>query len=316
MARYAALLLAVIALAPACTKNNPGTYQGYVEGEFVHVGSAVGGRLEHLLVQRGQTVAAGAPLFELESNEEAAVVRQAGEKMTSAKARLEDLGTGRRRPEVEVVRAQLAQAEAMEHQSAAQLARDSAQLAIGGVSKTQLEDSRAKHEVDLARVRELIGQLDVANLPARPDQIRAQGGEVEAAHAALDEAQWRLDQKHVAATQGGVVMDTLYREGEWVPAGAPIVRMLPPANIKVRFFVPEADLSRVALGKAVDIRCDGCAKSIAAPVTFKSTEAEFTPPVIYSNDTRAKLVFMIEAHPSPEDAPTLHPGQPVEIHVP
>jgi HlyD family secretion protein len=308
-----ALRIGALALIAACTNGKPSAYQGYVEGEFVHVASGVGGRLEHLMVERGQAVEAGTPLFALESEQEAAAVRQAGESLNASRAQLADLGTGKRSAEIQVVESQLAQADASEKQSAAQLTRDTAQLDAGGISRAQLEASRARHDVDAARVRELSGQLEVARMAARPDQIRAQSSQVAAANATLDQTQRRLDEKHVAATKAGLVVDTLFREGEWVPAGMPVVRMLPPMNVKVRFFVPQPSLSLFPVGRAISIQCDGCDKPIAAKVTYVSTEAEYTPPVIYSNETRAKLVFMIEGRPGAEGAASLRPGQPVEV---
>lgn len=162
-------------------------------------------------------------------------------------------------------------------------------------------------------MRELEGQLEVSRLPARTDQIRAQNAQVAAARAASEQSTWRLDQKHVAATQGGLVVDTLYREGEWVPAGSPVVRLLPPQNVKLRFFVPEAVAGGLKPGRRVAVRCDGCERDVPASVSYVSNEAEFTPPVIYSNETRAKLVFLVEARPSTENAPWLRPGQPVSV---
>src|SRR5262245_35055553 len=142
-------ILAIAAIAAlACSRSDRSTYQGYVEAEFVHVGSGVGGRLERLYVQRGQKVEANAALFDLEANQDVAAVRQADEALSAAAAQLADLGTGRRNPEIEVSKAQLDQATAAEKQSASQLERDEAQFAAGGISKTQLEESRAKHEVD------------------------------------------------------------------------------------------------------------------------------------------------------------------------
>jgi HlyD family secretion protein len=307
------LAMACLVAFSACSNNNAATYQGYVEGEFVHVGSGVAGRLERLLVTRGQAVQANGPLFELEADQEAAAVRQADEALSAAKAQLADLRTGKRDTEVEVVRAQLEQATAAEKQSSSQLARDTAQLEAGGISGMQLEASRARHEIDLARVRELRSQLEVSELSARPEQVHAQTSQVAAMSAAADQTRWRLDQKHIVATEPGVVVDTLFRVGEWVPAGSPVVRMLPPRNIKVRFFVPEPSLSLVPIGRKLTIRCDGCANTVAATVSYVSTEPEFTPPIIYSNDTRAKLVFMIEARPAEEGAALLRPGQPVEV---
>ena len=314
--RLPAGLVATVAALSACTGNGSGTYQGYVEGEFVHVGSGVAGRLERLLVLRGQSVAAGAPLYELESSQEAAVVRQAAEALASAEAGLADLGTGRRTAEVDVVRAQLAQARAAETQSAADLARDTAQLEAGGIARMQLEATRSRHDIDAARVRELESQLEVAELAARPEQIRGQTSQVEAARAAVDQARWRLEQLRPSAPAAGVIVDTLYREGEWIPAGSPIVRMLPPANVKVRFFVPQAELSRLPIGQGVTIRCDGCDATVEATVSYVATEPEYTPPVIYSNENRSKLVVMLEARPVESQREALRPGQPVEVVLP
>jgi HlyD family secretion protein len=307
-----ALLIAAVILG-GCSGETPSTYQGYVEGEYVHVASPVGGRLERLLVQRGQTVEAKARLFELEADQETAAKRQADEQLKASQAQLADLRVGRRNPELDVAKAQLAQAVAAEQQAAQQLKRDEAQFEVGGIPRAQLEDSRANHAIKAARVRELQGQLDVSRLPAREDQIRAQDAQVAAARAASSQSDWRLDQKHVSATQGGLIVDTLYREGEWVPPGSPVVRMLPPQNVKVRFFVPQAVAGGLKPGRNVALRCDGCEAEVPATVSFIANEPEFTPPVIFSNETRAKLVFMVEARPSVENAVRLRPGQPVSV---
>jgi HlyD family secretion protein len=114
----------------------------------------------------------------------------------------------------------------------------------------------------------------------------------------------------------GVVTDTLFVKGEWVPAGSPVVAILPPANVKVRFFVPEPKLGAVKVGQKVSVACDACGNPLEATVSFVAPQAEFTPPVIYSKDSRAKLVFLVEARPDPADAARLHPGQPVDVTLP
>jgi HlyD family secretion protein len=313
MGRTALALSSVSALLLACSGDRPSTYQGYVEGEYVHVASPVGGRLDRLFVQRGQTVDAKAPLFQLEDDQETAAQDEAQAQLKAAQAQLADLRQGKRNPELDVAEAQLAQARAAEAQAAQQLKRDEAQFEVGGIPRAQLEDSRANHAIKAARVRELAGQIQVFRLPARTDQIRAQNAQVAAARPATDQTAWKLDQKHLAAVQGGLVVDTLFREGEWVPAGSPVVRMLPPANVKVRFFVPQSIVGSLKPGRAVSLRCDGCEAEIPAQITFISNSPEFTPPVIYSNETRDKLVFMVEARPSVENAPKLRPGQPVAV---
>ncbi|AIO36406.1 efflux transporter, RND family, MFP subunit [Burkholderia cenocepacia] len=311
-------LVAAVALLAGCGKpaDRTPTYQGYVEGEFVYLASSQSGTLTQLSVARGQTVAAGAPAFSLDTVSETAALQQAQHQLDAARAQLADLRTGKRPPEVNVTKAQLAQAAAQASRAAAQLARDERQYAAGGISKQQLDDSRTSAQTTAAQVRELQNQVDVARLPGRTQQVAAQAAQVDAARAAVAEAQWKLDQKRVAAPAAGRIQDTLYRVGEWVQAGNPVVQMLPPQNLKVRFFVPEAAVGSLAPGRAVTIHCDGCAADVPARITYVSNAAEYTPPVIYSNESRTKLVFMIEAHPAVADAPKLHPGQPVAVRVP
>jgi HlyD family secretion protein len=316
----ARLLAGVIAVVAAvaltgCGREPNDRWQGYVEGEFVYLSSSQSGTLTQLSVQRGQSVAAGAPVFALESVDETAGLQQAQHQLAAAHAQLADILTGKRTPEVNVTKAQLAEAVANARKAALQLTRDEAQLRAGGIPQGQLDDSRAQAETTAAQVRELTNQVAVANLPGRMQQIAAQQAQISAAQAAVAQAQWKLDQKRVAAPRDGLVYDTLYRVGEWVQAGNSVVQMLPPKNVKVRFFAPESVVGALSPGRAVVVHCDGCAADVPAKITYISSEAEYTPPVIYSNETRAKLVFMVEAHPSVADAPKLHPGQPVQVRL-
>jgi HlyD family secretion protein len=307
--------LGYLALA-ACTPNNDNDWQGYVEGEYVYVASSQAGRLDRLSVQRGQQAAAGAPLFMLESGDEIAAQRQAQRQLNAAEAQLADIKSGKRPQEQEVTRAQLAQAQAAASKAALQLSRDQLQFQAGGIAKQQLDDSRAAAETAAAQVRQWQSQLAVDRLPNREAQVRAQQAQVAAAQAVLEQADWKLAQKAVTATRSGLVFDTMYREGEWVAAGNPVLRMLPPENVKIRFFVPETVLGRLKVNQAVTLSCDGCQPNVAARISYISTESEYNPPIIYSNQSRAKLVYMIEARPAPADAPKLHPGQPLEVRLP
>ena len=131
------------------------------------------------------------------------------------------------------------------------------------------------------------------------------------AEARLNSAKTRLDRRRVAAPAAGKIQEVYYRQGELVQPGRPIVSLLPPGNIKVRFFVPETELARISLGQPVSIHCDGCKAEVQARVTFISRQSEYTPPVIYSLDERSKLVFRVEAIPErPND---LRVGQPVTV---
>jgi HlyD family secretion protein len=136
---------------------------------------------------------------------------------------------------------------------------------------------------------------------------------VHARQADLDQAEWNLSQKHQQAPQDAIVFDTLYRQGEWVPSGHPVVQLLPASNIKVRAFVPETNIGNFHLGDGVRVSVDGNGSSVTGKISFISPSAEYTPPVIYSRDSREKLVFMVEAVFDPRVAINLHPGQPVDL---
>jgi HlyD family secretion protein len=155
--------------------------------------------------------------------------------------------------------------------------------------------------------------LKTARLGSREDQVTAAKANLRALEAALAKAEWDVAQKRQAAPQGGLVFDTLYREGEWVAAGRPVVVLLPPPNVKVRAFVPETRVGAIRPGDPVQVFVDGVAEPFAGRVSFISPRAEYTPPVIYSRESRSKLVFMIEATFDPAAAAELHPGQPVDV---
>jgi HlyD family secretion protein len=308
--KHIGTLLAAVLLT-TCGDPGPSGYNGYVEGEYVRVASPFAGELTLLQVKRGDVVAAGAPLFALERDSEKAAREEAQARVNQAQARLADLQKGRRPQELDSARAQLAQAEASLKLSSSDLKRNEELLAAGFISAARLDEMRSAEQRDQARVKQLKADLAVAHLAARPDEIAAASADVKAARDALAQAEWKLQQKSQTATQSALVADTLYQQGEWVPAGAPVVSMLPPENVKVRFFVPEARVGTLRIGQAVIIRCDACAEPVEATLTFIAPEAEYTPPVIYSRENRAKLVFMVEARPSAEKATRLHPGQPV-----
>ncbi len=302
-----------IAIAAGCGNSAPPALQGYVEGEYVRVAAPFAGTLVKLDAQRGQGVEPGAPLFALEAENENAARREAEERLRRAQAQVDDLRKGRRPTEVDAVRAQLAQAEVTATFSAKEYARQLDLVSKGFVSQSRADEARATRDRDLGKVVELQNQLATTHLGARSDEIRAAEAEAAAARESLAQADWKLKQKSVSATVAGSVADTLFVRGEYVPAGAPVVTMLPPGNVKVRFFVPEPRLGAVKVGQKVALACDACGSGIAAIVSFIAPQAEFTPPVIYSKDSRAKLVFLVEARPEAGDALKLHPGQPVDV---
>lgn len=131
------------------------------------------------------------------------------------------------------------------------------------------------------------------------------------AKANLEWAQTRLARRNAHSPSDGTIEQIYYRPGETVPAGRPVVALLPPGNLKIRFFAPQAALPELKYGDVVGISCDGCDKGLTAKISFIARSAEFTPPVIYSVEERAKLVFLIEARP--EHPEKFRVGQPVTV---
>ena len=311
------LVLGLFAALAACSATENGSIQGYVEGEFVMLAAPSGGLLDSLRVSRGQQVEAGAPLFSLDRAAELAARMEAAERLRNTQARLANLRAGRRGPEVEALAAQTEQAKAARELSSIQLRQQEKLFAAGFISRAQLDAARANFERDTARVEEIQAQARLAKLSiGRDAEIQASTAEVEAARAALAQAEWRLSQRSIAAPAAALVHDTYFQPGEWVPAGRPVASLLPAANVKVRFFVPQAVLGSINPGDAVRVACDGCPSVVEATIRFISRQAEFTPPVLYSKESRNKLVFMVEAQPALDQAGVLKPGQPVDVTIP
>jgi HlyD family secretion protein len=301
--------LALCLLAGCGKEADPG-WSGYAQADYVYVAAPLAGTLLTLNVEAGQQVARGTPLFALESEAEKAAREEADARLAAARYQAENTEKGKRAPEVEINRAQLAQARAQAELAQHDLARKRDLVGRGFISRAQLDEALATLSQAQARVAELSSAVQVAQLPARVDERAAAD-----ARQVLRQSEWRQQQKQQSAPEAGQVADTFFRPGEFVAAGQPVLALLPPANLKAVFFVPEGELPSLALGRTVTLECDGCGAPIAARVSHIATRPEYTPPVIYSNAQRSKLVFLAEARPAPADATRLRPGQPLDVRL-
>ncbi|BCJ91318.1 secretion protein HlyD [Terrihabitans soli] len=290
------VLLAVFWLWP----RGPGGdgLQGYIEGDLVLVGAESAGRITELSVDSGNRVEAGAHLFALDAEEQTAARNKAA-------AELEDLKSAGQRPE------QIAVLEAAERRAAAalELSRTDLdrqrELFKRGVSaEARLQQAQSTFERDEAALQEARRQIKAAELAGRSAMITA-------LEAALDGAEKALAKRRVSAPVAAVIEDVYFRAGEVVAAGQPVLALLPPGNRKVRFYVPEPRLSGLRVGQDITVSCDGC-EEMQAKLTFIASEAEFTPPVIFSQEERSKLVFRAEARLTKGEALPL--GLPVDVH--
>ncbi len=322
-ARRAVLILVVLLLSALGAwwwvhrGRGPVSFPGYLEADYVKVGPVQGGLLTELAVSRGQTVDAGALLFTQDDTGDRAACAEATERLRQNEAQLANLQGRARATDIAA-----AEAAVVEAQAAADFARDDLrrgqELAPqNAISPQRLEELRSASTQARARLASANAKLaTLRNSVGRSAEIVAQDAAVEQARAALASAQWRLSQRRVAAPLAALVADTLFRPGEQVNAGMPVVSLLPPQDLFVRFFVPEPQLPSLRLGASVRVSCDGCPSNLTAAVSFIAPQPEYTPPVIYSEQIRAKLVFLVEARPAPNTALTvLKPGQPVDVRV-
>lgn len=292
----------------------PLEWQGYADADFVKIGPTQDGLILALHVARGEMVAAGAPLFDQDDTSERAARDQAARQLKQAEAQLGNLQEASREPQIQQAKADLADAEAARDKVKSDLTLNESLLKSGGASKQVVENERADLRSAVAKVAGFEAALAMAREPTgRANEIRAQQAFVEAAHAALAMAQWRLDQRHMAAPAAGVIADLLAFPGETLTAGAPVVSLLPPGNIFVRFFVPEPRLAEIHAGDQVTLLCDNCPAGLRGTISFIAPQAEYTPPVIYSEASRAKLVYMVEARPPRDQARLINPGQPIAV---
>jgi HlyD family secretion protein len=270
--RKIAPFLLLIALG-ACGRAEDHAWLGYAEGDTAFVAAPQAGWVANLRVERGAQVKSGDLLFTLDDTAQAAARDQAKAAIAQAEG-------------------QMGQAEASLDLTRRELARQ--QGLLRAHAGTQQAYDQAKSAYDTAAAL-------VTQIRASEDQARA----------SLTGAAYQLSERDVISRTEGRVQDVFFRPGEYAPAMTPVVSILPPANVYVRFFVPETEFAHVKLGQKVRVTCDGCAGDLTATVSFIAGQEEFTPPVIFSVGNREKLVFKVEAR-----APgglTLHPGQPVEI---
>jgi len=300
------------ALLPGCGRPTPTLWQGYLEAEFIYVSAPLAGQLEQLSVEKGARVESGAPLFILERSAELAVQRQAAAQLHAAQARAEDLRKGSRTSELAALEAQVDQARASAELARIDFERIETLHKTDVVAESEFDRTRLTYERAERALDQLQAQLATAQLGGRVDAIAAAEAEAGSATAAKERADWSVEQKSQTAPRAALVYDTLYRAGEFVPAGNPVVALLAADLLKVRFFVPEADFAALKPGDEVQVAITG-RPPLAARVSYLSPQPEYTPPVLYNRENRSKLVFMVEATFPTATAQDLHPGQPVDV---
>lgn len=268
-------ILLIVSLT-ACNKHPTITLPGYVEGKYIYISSNFTGVLKSLYVTPGEEVKINQPLFSLEALPEYA-------DLLAANARVQE--------------AENLKNKAQENYNLqdTQMTRNNYLLKRDVISRAEFDSSNTTYRQAFA-------------------ELKAAEENLNAKKADQSKAQWMARQKVVNAPIASAVFDIYYSIGELVSSDIPVLSLLAPSQIKVIFFVYEPILSTIKLNQVVDVRCDNCKKSFKAKITYISNKAEYTPPVIYSNEERAKLVYRIEALPLVKTVLyDVHPGQPVTV---
>lgn len=308
------LFLLFFLLPAACMQEPSDKLNGYVEGEYVYIAPAVGGILEQISVKKGDDVTAGQALLVVTQTSFQADVESAKAALEKAYAQYANLTKGKRPEEIKVILKQQEQTEAVLRNASQDLERTEALAQTGNTTLARLDAARAAYKEAKGKNEEVSASLKTAMLGAREDEIRAARSEIDMAKQNIIKAEKLLNDTIAESKVSGKVEDVFYRIGEYVGAGTPVLSILPPENIKIRFFVSQAQLPQIQTGKKVSVSCDGCSSPLAAKISFISSEAEFTPPIIYSVESRQKLVFMVEAELD-SFSPFLHPGLPVDLQL-
>lgn len=289
------------------------TLHGYVEGKLTFLSSPHDGKLTVLNVGRGTQVKAGEFLFSLDPLPEEALLKSASALANQAESNLKNLEVGKRPTEIEAIESQIQQVKEKITFLKTDNLRYKQLIQHSAVDRQRYDQSNQDLKVAINQLKELQADLSTAKLPARIDEVKAAASNLMSAQALHDKAKWDLKEKSGYAPKDSTVFDTYYKLGERISANQPVLSLLVPEDIIAVFFVPETLLSTIHIGDRVALYCDSCKSSIAGIIRYISPQAEYTPPVIYSNSARSKLVYRVEAEIVVKNIKMLNPGQPIDI---
>lgn len=263
-------------LVVGCSKQNEYQAQGYIEGKYIYLSSSFAGKLTTLNASRGTLVKAGQQLYTLEAQPENADLQSQQQQVAQAQA-------------------SIAQATAAFNFAKMDLQRKKTLLQKNVIQQAAFDEAQASYDQQKARKDQAVAQYAAAT-------------------AGVDKATWAKTQKTVNSPANGFIFDTYYQPGEIVAMGQPVVSLLTPENIKAIFYVSEIQLAQLKLAAPIALSCDRCTDKLKGKISYISAQAEYTPPVIFSTETRTKLVYRIEAEFNAEIAKQLHPGQPITVN--
>ncbi|PHR60603.1 MAG: hypothetical protein COA47_07535 [Robiginitomaculum sp.] len=306
------LNLTVLILVAGCQDPEvPGIHYGYVEARLAHIAPIPSGRITNLSVREGQQVTKDQLLFSIDPIRAEAALASARSSSDAARARLADLQKAGRPAEIRAAEQILVQRKANLVLANESLHRSETLVQQKLAPTARLDSDTASRDAALAGVEEAKARLSLLKQPARADQIVAAKASASQMQAQVEQTAFDLDQYQIKALRSAKV-EILYRQtGELAGPTSPVLALLYPDQTRVRWFIPEPELQKIKAGLEVNLTCDGCAAGLRGKVSFIAGQSEFTPPVIFTQQERAKLVWMVEV--TPDTPEQFRIGQPVKI---
>lgn len=309
-------LLGLFILFSACGQSDiphdsSRSIQGYAEGRLIYLAPRTLGPITTLSVEEGDPVEKNDMLFSLDDGTATSALAQAQATHAALEARLADLQAGGRQQDIDAARQSVARANAALKLAKGNQARSAALVAKGQAPQSRLDQDDAVLAQAQAELGMQKAQLALVRAPARKDAISGAADDVRAQQAVMAQAAKALANLSVWAPTDGVIEMVLRRRGEIAGPSQPVLALLAPEQLRIRFFIAETDLALLQTGDRVQLSCDSCKALQEGRIVFIANSAEFTPPIIFTEKERKKLVYMVEARP--ETPSRFHPGQPVMV---
>lgn len=311
MTRFIAPAFVLVLLSACSPPVEPGLH-GYVEGDFIALAPDMPGRIVETSLVEGGSATAGQIAFRLDDTDAQAALAAAQAQLAVATAQFDDAAAGARAPEIGAARDQLAQATATQAQAGDELTRTRELFQQGHVSQARLDQAEAAADAANARVSEMRQRLNLVQLPARENQLRALQAVIAAAQSSVARAEFTLSQHHITVPSNGHVERQIRYAGEQAGPAQPVYSLLPEGAVHAVVFIPEGELAATPSGTRLAVNCDGCVAGLMATITRIDDEAQFTAPFIYSDSERSRLVYRAEAR---FDANPPPPGTPLRLEV-
>ena len=301
-----------ICLITGCDEKHDPSIQGYVEGDYTFISSPYGGRLTSINVLRGQQVKKNELLFSLDLQPQQLEFQIQQKSLKESESNLKNLQKNKRPPVIKALKAQKSRSEAQLKLFEARYRRNKTLYKTNVIDADSLDFSLSQKLQAQSDINQYEAQIQNALLASRVDVIDAQKEKVESQKKQVNKAKWALEQKTLQAPYDSEVVDVFYRQGEYVKPALPVLSLLDEKNKQIIFYVKDKMLSQIKLGQTIFLDCLAC-KNQTAKINYIANYAEFAPPVIYSRQSNAKLVFKVRAVP---EMPTLlHPGQPISVFL-